>query len=144
MLFLVVFCYLFVFFKITNKQRYLEVLAYNQSYNSITTKATPMDYYLVHDQVDSNETQVKKKYEDKYLSKKADFKQSKLDIKDSYLNGYLTTSYFTVDVHSDEIEAIRIVQGNNPLEIQLGDKIYQNNTIIPYKTYRKYYHTKKA
>ena len=33
----------------------------------------------------------KKKYEDKYLSKKADFKQSKLDIKDSYLNGYLTT-----------------------------------------------------
>lgn len=48
----------------------LEVLAYNQSYNSITTKATPMDYYLVHDQVDSNETQVKKKYEDKYLSKK--------------------------------------------------------------------------
>ncbi len=60
------------------------------------------------------------------------------------MSGYLTTSYFTVDVHSDEIEAIRIVQGNNPLEIQLGNKIYQNNTIIPYKTYRKYYHTKKV
>ena len=145
---LVISCCLLLFVCIfQNKQiskDTLEVLAYNQSYNSITTKATPMDYYLVHDQVDSNETQVKKKYEDKYLSKKADFKQSKLDIKDSYLNGYLTTSYFTVDVHSDEIEAIRIVQGNNPLEIQLGDKIYQNNTIIPYKTYRKYYHTKKG
>ena len=145
---LVISCCLLLFVCIfQNKQiskDTLEVLAYNQSYNSITTKATPMDYYLVHDQVDSNETQVKKKYEDKYLSKKADFKQSKLDIKDSYLNGYLTTCYFTVDVHSDEIEAIRIVQGNNPLEIQLGDKIYQNNTIIPYKTYRKYYHTKKG
>ena len=145
---LVISCCLLLFvFIFQNKQiskDTLEVLAYNQSYNSITTKATPMDYYLVHDQVDSNETQVKKKYEDKYLSKKADFKQSKLDIKDSYLNGYLTTSYFTVDVHNNEIEAIRIVQGNNPLEIQLGDKIYQNNTIIPYKTYCKYYHTKKG
>lgn len=95
---LVISCCLLLFVCIfQNKQiskDTLEVLAYNQSYNSITTKATPMDYYLVHDQVDSNETQVKKKYEDKYLSKKADFKQSKLDIKDSYLNGYLTTCYF--------------------------------------------------
>ena len=28
-----------------------EILAYNQTYNSITIQATPMDYYLIHDQV---------------------------------------------------------------------------------------------
>lgn len=54
-----------------------EILAYNQTYNSITKKATPMDYYLIHDQVDiMDKVQLKKKYEKKYFSKKATFKQS--------------------------------------------------------------------
>lgn len=48
-----------------------EILAYNQTYNSITTQATPMDYYLIHDQVDiMDKVQLKKKYEEKYFSKK--------------------------------------------------------------------------
>ena len=59
-----------------------EILAYNQTYNSITTQATPMDYYLIHDQVDiMDKVQLKKKYEEKYFSKKTDFKQSQLDLK---------------------------------------------------------------
>ncbi len=61
---LVISCCLLLFVCIfQNKQinkDTLKVLAYNQSYNSITTKATSIDYYLVHDQVDSNETQVKR------------------------------------------------------------------------------------
>lgn len=57
---------------------------------------------------------------------------------------YLTTSYFTVDVESDAIESIRIVQGNYPLEIQLGNKVYENETTLSYKLYKKYYHTKKG
>ena len=61
-----------------------------------------------------------------------------------YLDGYLTTSYFTVDVQSDEIESIRIVQGGNPLEIHLGGKVYQSDTTISYDLYKKYYHTKKG
>ena len=126
-----------------------EILAYNQTYNSITTQATPMDYYLIHDQVDiMDKVQLKKKYEEKYFSKKIDFKQSQLDLKNYdgkyYLDGYLTTSYFTVDVQSDEIESIRIVQGGNPLEIHLGGKVYQSDTTISYDLYKKYYHTKKG
>ena len=126
-----------------------EILAYNQTYNSITTQATPMDYYLIHDQVDiMDKVQLKKKYEEKYFSKKTDFKQSQLDLKNYdgkyYLDGYLTTSYFTVDVQSDEIESIRIVQGGNPLEIHLGGKVYQSDTTISYDLYKKYYHTKKG
>lgn len=126
-----------------------EILAYNQTYNSITTQATPMDYYLIHDQVNiMDKVQLKKKYEEKYFSKKTDFKQSQLDLKNYdgkyYLDGYLTTSYFTVDVQSDEIESIRIVQGGNPLEIHLGGKVYQSDTTISYDLYKKYYHTKKG
>lgn len=126
-----------------------EILAYNQTYNSITTQATPMDYYLIHDQVDiMDKVQLKKKYEEKYFSKKTDFKQSQLDLKNYdgkyYLDGYLTTSYFTVDVQSDKIESIRIVQGGNPLEIHLGGKVYQSDTTISYDLYKKYYHTKKG
>lgn len=126
-----------------------EILAYNQTYNSITTQATPMDYYLIHDQVDiMDKVQLKKKYEEKYFSKKATFKQSQLDLKNYdgkyYLDGYLTTSYFTVDVQSDKIESIRIVQGGNPLEIHLGGKVYQSDTTISYDLYKKYYHTKKG
>ncbi|WP_443843470.1 hypothetical protein, partial [Faecalibacillus intestinalis] len=126
-----------------------EILAYNQTYNSITTQATPMDYYLIHDQVNiMDKVQLKKKYVEKYFSKKTDFKQSQLDLKNYdgkyYLDGYLTTSYFTVDVQSDEIESIRIVQGGNPLEIHLGGKVYQSDTTISYDLYKKYYHTKKG
>lgn len=126
-----------------------EILAYNQTYNSITKRATPMDYYLIHDQVDiMDKVQLKKKYEEKYFSKEATFKQSQLDLKNYdgkyYLDGYLTTSYFTVDVQSDEIESIRIVQGENPLEIHLGGKVYQSDTTISYDLYKKYYHTKKG
>ena len=96
-----------------------------------------MDYYLIHDQVDiMDKVQLKKKYEEKYFSKKIDFKQSQLDLKNYdgkyYLDGYLTTSYFTVDVQSDKIESIRIVQGGNPLEIHLGGKVYQSDTTISY------------
>ena len=121
-----------------------EILAYNQTYNSITIQATPMDYYLIHDQVNiMDKVQLKKKYEEKYFSKKTDFKQSQLDLKNYdgkyYLDGYLTTSYFTVDVQSDEIESIRIVQGGNPLEIHLGGKVYQSDTTISYDLYKKYY-----
>ena len=58
-----------------------EILAYNQTYNSITIQATPMDYYLIHDQVNiMDKVQLKKKYEEKYFSKKTDFKQSQLDL----------------------------------------------------------------
>lgn len=126
-----------------------EVLAYNQTYNSITKESTPMDYYLIHDRVDiADKVQLKKKYEEKYFSKNTKFKQSQLDLKfdegNYYLNGYLTTSYFTVDVESDAIESIRIVQGNYPLEIQLGSKVYENETTLSYKLYKKYYHTKKG
>ena len=82
------------------------------------------------------------------FSKKTDFKQSQLDLKNYdgkyYLDGYLTTSYFTVDVQSDKIESIRIVQGGNPLEIHLGGKVYQSDTTISYDLYKKYYHTKKG
>ena len=46
-----------------------EILAYNQTYNSITTQATPMDYYLIHDQVNiMDKVQLKKKYEEKYFA----------------------------------------------------------------------------
>ena len=90
-----------------------------------------------------DKVQLKKKYEEKYFSKKTDFKQSQLDLKNYdgkyYLDGYLTTSYFTVDVQSDEIESIRIVQGGNPLEIHLGGKVYQSDTTISYDLYKKYY-----
>ena len=126
-----------------------EVIAYNQTYTSLTKESTPMDYYLIHDRVDiADKVQLKKKYEEKYFSKNVEFKQSQLDLKsyegNYYLNGYLTTSYFTVDVESDAIESIRIVQGNYPLEIQLGNKVYENETTLSYKLYKKYYHTKKG
>ena len=117
-----------------------EVIAYNQTYTSLTKESTPMDYYLIHDRVDIvDKVQLKKKYEEKYFSKNVEFKQSQLDLK-----SYLTTSYFTVDVESDAIESIRIVQGNYPLEIQLGNKVYENETMLSYKLYKKYYHTKKG
>jgi len=59
----------------SKKQKiHFEILAYNQTYNSITTQATPMDYYLIHDQVDiMDKVQLKKKYEEKYFSKKNRF-----------------------------------------------------------------------
>ena len=42
-----------------------EVIAYNQTYTSLTKESTPMDYYLIHDRVDiADKVQLKKKYED--------------------------------------------------------------------------------
>ena len=80
--------------------------------------------------------------------KKQDFKQSQLDLKNYdgkyYLDGYLTTSYFTVDVQSDKIESIRIVQGGNPLEIHLGGKVYQSDTTISYDLYKNIINNKKG
>ena len=79
--------------------------------------------------------------------KKQILKQSQLDLKNYdgkyYLDGYLTTSYFTVDVQSDEIESIHIVQGGNPLEIHLGGKVYQSDTTISYDLYKKILSYKK-
>ena len=41
-----------------------EVIAYNQTYTSLTKESTPMDYYLIHDRVDiADKVQLKKKYE---------------------------------------------------------------------------------
>ena len=43
-----------------------EVIAYNQTYTSLTKESTPMDYYLIHDRVDIvDKVQLKKKYEQK-------------------------------------------------------------------------------